>query len=673
VRPRASERGHTLPLSCLARARDRNLSPVVPLEQRELAIERRSSTRGARDDGPPPAQVARAKPPDMAGTLAVVDAPAAPLGGARRLRGLPRPVLALVIVLALAAALIGVDSATAAGRIRHGVKVGPVDLSGLTPAAAAVRLQAAAGAIQALPIEVAAGSASTSLARGEAGVELDVAATVAAAMAVGRHGLVDGNRVVAWARGVEIPWRARVNDARLATLLADLNSRAGHPIREPSLRVGAGDQPTVELVEGSPGTAVDVAAAHAALAAAAASPAGAVIDLPATEARPTVTTEAAETALTQARGLLQSPVTVRVEDQRSQLQPSELAPLIQSKAVDGELRVGLDQKGLDQLLRRKAPFAYTPGRDASFRISGSSVSVVPAVPGRSVQPGPAATALLAVATRGGVDRDIALPVASIQPELTTAKAKALGVTERVSSFTTTFSAADAPRVHNIELIAASMNHKLIMPGGDFSMNAATGERTAAKGYRTAHVIVNGELVDGLGGGVCQAGTTMFNTVLMAGLPVLERRNHSLHISHYPLGRDATLNWPGTDLRFRNDSPYGIYITSSWSTSSLTFALWSTSRNYKVSLSTSAMRNFRSPPTRYEDDPTMPKGTETVEEEGSQGFDVTVFRTVTKDGTVVRRDQFVSNYVPWTRIVRRGTGDAKPPGPLDPPIQPAPGG
>src|SRR6266704_2873148 len=643
VRPRASERGHTLPLSCLARARDRNLSPVVPLEQRELAIERRSSTRGARDDGPPPAQVARAKPPDMAGTLAVVDAPAAPLGGARRLRGLPRPVL------------------------------GHVDLSGLTPAAAAVRLQAAAGAIQALPIEVAAGSASTSLARGEAGVELDVAATVAAAMAVGRHGLVDGNRVVAWARGVEIPWRARVNDARLATLLADLNSRAGHPIREPSLRVGAGDQPTVELVEGSPGTAVDVAAAHAALAAAAASPAGAVIDLPVTGARPTVTTEAAETALTQARGLLQSPVTVRVEDQRSQLQPSELAPLIQSKAVDGELRVGLDQKGLDQLLRRKAPFAYTPGRDASFRISGSSVSVVPAVPGRSVQPGPAATALLAVATRGGVDRDIALPVASIQPELTTAKAKALGVTERVSSFTTTFSAADAPRVHNIELIAASMNHKLIMPGGDFSMNAATGERTAAKGYRTAHVIVNGELVDGLGGGVCQAGTTMFNAVLMAGLPVLERRNHSLHISHYPLGRDATLNWPGTDLRFRNDSPYGIYITSSWSTSSLTFTLWSTSRNYKVSLSTSAMRNFRSPPTRYEDDPTMPKGTETVEEEGSQGFDVTVFRTVTKAGTVVRRDQFVSNYVPWTRIVRRGTGDAKPPGPLDPPIQPAPGG
>jgi vancomycin resistance protein YoaR len=162
-------------------------------------------------------------------------------------------------------------------------------------------------------------------------------------------------------------------------------------------------------------------------------------------------------------------------------------------------------------------------------------------------------------------------------------------------------------------------------------------------------------------------------VLLAGLPVLERRNHSLHISHYPLGRDATLNWPYTDLRFRNDSPYGIYITSSWTTSSLTFTLWSTSRDYKVSLSTSAARNFRSPPTRYEDDPSMPKGTETVEEPGSPGFDVTVFRTVSQNGQVVRRDQFVSNYVPWTRIVRRGTGGVtSPPGPGSPPSTSAPG-
>src|SRR5215470_6038972 len=98
----------------------------------------------------------------------------------RRLRAFPGPVPAIVIVLALAAGLIGVDSAISAGRVRHGVRVGGVELSGLTPAAAAERLRAAAAEIESRPLEVTAGSASTSLSRAEAGVQLDVGATVAA-------------------------------------------------------------------------------------------------------------------------------------------------------------------------------------------------------------------------------------------------------------------------------------------------------------------------------------------------------------------------------------------------------------------------------------------------------------------------------------------------------------
>jgi len=547
------------------------------------------------------------------------------------------------------------------------VRVAGIDLSGLGPATAALRLRNAASQLQARPIEVTAGRASTSLTRAAAGLELDVPATVAAAMAVGRQGIADRDRLRTWAGGVELPWRVRVDDAKLSRLLADLDSRAGNAGREPSLRVRGGVHPTVELVRGSAGTGVAEAAARAALTAAAGRLDDAAIDLPVTQRQPSVTPEVAAEALERARALLGAPVTVKVQSERSQLSPSELAPLVRSEAADGAMRVSLEQKGLDQLLRRKAPFAYTDPRDATFKVSGSKVSVVPSVAGRSVRPGPASAALVAVATRGGGDREVSLPIAAAQPKLTTAKAKALGVKQRVSSFTTTFSAADAPRVHNIGLIAAAMNHKLVMPNEVFSMNAATGQRTAAKGYRTAHVIVNGELVDGLGGGVCQAGTTMFNSVLLAGLPVVQRRNHSLHISHYPLGRDATLNWPGTDLKFRNDSPYGIFITSNWSSSSLTFTLWSTSRNYKVSLSTSPTRNFRSPPTRYEDDPSMPKGTQEVEEPGSSGFDVTVYRTVSQGGKVVRRDSFVSNYSPWTRIIRRGTGEKQDhPGPLDPP-------
>jgi vancomycin resistance protein YoaR len=574
-------------------------------------------------------------------------------------RDLPFPLLAVALVIAMVVAAFAVDGATSAGRVRRGITVGGFDLSGLTAAAAAARLRTAAGVIQARQLEVRAASASTSLTRAQAGLGLDVDASVADAMAVGRHGLLDRDRLRSWTGGVALPWRTQVDEGRVSRLLNDLDQRIAGNGREPALRVHAGASPTVELVAGRAGSGVDTAAARSTLVKAVAAPAGALVNLPTTERAPSVSPEAANQALITARGLLSAPVTVGAGNQQAQLAPVELAPLVRSKAEGGKLVVGVDQKKLDELLRAKAAFAYTTPRDATFKASGSSVSVIASVAGKGVDPDKAAAAMLAVAGRTGVDRQVALPVVSVQPELTTAKAKALRVTERVSSFTTTFSAADAPRVHNIGLIAAAMNHKLVMPGDVFSMNEATGQRTAAKGYRTAHVIVNGELVDGLGGGVCQAGTTMFNSVLMAGLPVLQRRNHSLHISHYPLGRDATLNWPGTDLKWRNDSPYGIWITSSWSDSSLTFTLWSTSRHYRVSLSTSAMTNFRDPPTKYEDDPTLPKGTETVKEPGSRGFDVTLSRTVTQGGNVVRRDQFVSNYVPWTRIVLRGTGKAGP--------------
>jgi vancomycin resistance protein YoaR len=569
-------------------------------------------------------------------------------------------------VVVLAAGLLAAQELTAAGEVRRGVRVGGVDLSGLSRAAAGDRLRAAAGPVQASPLTLRAGAATMRLPRSRAGVELDVETSVAAAMAVGRGGLFDLHGLTGWFRRVELPWRARVVTARLDRQLAALDRKVGSEVREPTLRIGgasgAGAVP-VEPVAGRPGRAVDPAGAHAALLAAAAAPAGATVELPIGERPPSVAPEAARAAADRAATLLQAPVEVTAGDGRADLRPADLAPLVRTRVAGDELRLRLDPAGLDRLLRRQAGFAYTEPRDARFEPTGADVRIVPGVAGLEVVPGKAAAAVLAAGTAaGGTGRSAALPTTVTQPELTTKEAKGLGVKEVMSTFTTTFNAGDVPRVHNISLIAAAVHGSLVRPGQVFSMNAATGQRTAAKGYRTAHVIQNGEIVDGLGGGVCQAGTTMFNAAFFAGLPVIERRNHSLHISHYPMGRDATLDWPSTDLKFRNDSPYGIYITSRATPSTLTFTFWSTSRGYKVTASTSAASNFRAPSTRYKDDPTLPKGKEVVEESGSSGFDVTVSRTVTKGGSVVRRDSFVSNYVPWVRVVRRGTGPKETPKP-----------
>ena len=582
-----------------------------------------------------------------------------------------RLVLAGGLVVVLAAGLVAAQELSAAGQVRRGVRVGGVDLSGLTRTAAADRLRAAAGSIQAAPLALQAGEATVRVARSKAGVELDVEASVAAAMEVGRGGPLDPARFTGWFARTDLPWTARVASARLERQLAVLDRRVGSEVREPTLRIGGrtltpgatgpgaggtnapAGAVAVEPVAGRPGRTVDRAGAQAALLAAAAAPAGTAVRLPLGERPPSVAPAAAEAAADRAATLLEAPVEVTAGGGQADLRPADLAPLVRTRVAAGELRLALDAAGLDRLLRREARFAYTEPKDARFQPAGSGIRIVPGVAGLEVVPRKAAAAVLAAGT--ATDRSAALPTTVTQPDLTTKEAKALGVKEVMSTFTTTFSSADVPRVHNISLIAAAVHGSLVRPGQVFSMNAATGQRTAAKGYRTAHVIQNGEIVDGLGGGVCQAGTTMFNTAFVAGLPVTQRRNHSLHISHYPMGRDATLNWPGTDLKFRNDSPYGIYITSRATPSTLTFTFWSTSRGYKVTSSTSAASNYRPPPTRYEDDPTLPKGEEVVEEAGSSGFDVTVSRTVTRGGTVVRRDSFVSNYSPWVRVVRRGTG------------------
>ena len=98
---------------------------------------------------------------------------------------------------------------------------------------------------------------------------------------------------------------------------------------------------------------------------------------------------------------------------------------------------------------------------------------------------------------------------------------------------------------------------MVAPGATFSFNQATGDRNAAKGFLEAPVIMNGEVETGLGGGVCQVSTTVFNAAFDAGLPITSRTNHALYISHYPLGRDATVDYPDVDLKFVNDTPHCV--------------------------------------------------------------------------------------------------------------------
>ena len=159
------------------------------------------------------------------------------------------------------------------------------------------------------------------------------------------------------------------------------------------------------------------------------------------------------------------------------------------------------------------------------------------------------------------------------------------------------------------------------------------------------MIVGSLLLPSIGGGVCQTATTLFNNAWELGLPIVERYNHSFYISHYPMGRDATVSWGGPDFAFKNDLKTGILIKTSYTNSTLTFSFWGTKANRKVVSVTGPQSNWRSPETTYALDPYAPRGSvRTVAGSNQMGFDVTVSRTVRQGGKVLRRDSVTSTYI-----------------------------
>jgi vancomycin resistance protein YoaR len=174
------------------------------------------------------------------------------------------------------------------------------------------------------------------------------------------------------------------------------------------------------------------------------------------------------------------------------------------------------------------------------------------------------------------------------------------------------------------------------------------------------MIVGSLLLPAVGGGVCQTATTLFNNAFELGLPIEERHNHSFYISHYPMGRDATVSWGGPDFKFRNDMAHGLLIKASYTDSTLTFSFYGTDEGRSVSASTGPQENFQEPRLTYALDPAAPSGSVRVERGSHQsGFDVTVYRTVTRDGAVLRSDSFTSTYIPVGDTAIYGPGRAIP--------------
>jgi len=201
------------------------------------------------------------------------------------------------------------------------------------------------------------------------------------------------------------------------------------------------------------------------------------------------------------------------------------------------------------------------------------------------------------------------------------------------------------RIHNVQLMANYIDGTVIEPGETFSFNDRVGPRTVERGFREGQMIIGSLLLPSIGGGVCQTATTLFNNAFELGLPIVERHNHSFYISHYPMGRDATVSWGGPDFVFKNDLKTGILIKTRYTSTTLTFSFYGTDPGRRVVASTGERTNWRAPQTTYALDPYAPRGSvRTVAGSNQSGFDVTVTRKVFERGELVRQDATTSNYI-----------------------------
>lgn len=579
-----------------------------------------------------------------------------------------KPAIALVCLLVLLGGWMGSAAVASSGEVLGGVVVAGVEVSGLQATQLMQRLAPAARAFAARPMTLAAGSRTWTRTPESMGITVDLRRSALSALRVGRTSTFAWMLYWLGSPDRKLQWVPKIDEAGLKASLAELEKLVKVEASNGDFTVNGAQ---VKVTPPRQGTALETAAARKVLIKAAMNPpAGDRLALPVKRSAPQVRQEQLDRVKRQAEAILRDPVEFVFKSRTFRIAADRIAPALKlagPAAGASSPVLAVDPVVLKNQIIAAAPFVETKPIDARLTVTADKISRLPSVDGETIETSQAAADLIGLAA--GQRRPIQLKVVPQPAAFTTADASNLGINGRISSFTTAFDSRNAPRVSNIDRMAQAINGKVLRPGETFSLNGATGARTLANGYQEAGVLVDGELVPGIGGGVCQVATTLFNAVYEAGLQVIERGNHSLYISKYPKGRDAMVNFGVQDLRFKNDTPYGLLLQARVSAKDLTVSIYSSPLGRTFTETTSPETNPRVPPVKYVDDPLLPKGSEVVTAPGIAGFDVTVVRKVMQGDKLLRTDTFVSKYAPWKRIIKRGVGPASLPAPA--PAGPAP--
>ncbi len=486
-----------------------------------------------------------------------------------------RAALVLCAVIVALAPIAGWIASTSArgDRAPENLNVAGQAVGGDTRADLTQVVDSLATAYAALPVTVVAGDVTVSSTAGALGLSVDEPATVKAVMDHGESGFA-GARFFHWVwsyvsdSDVEPP--VGVDDA-VATAEVNrlLAGKTGGPV-EPSFAQEGGK---LVAVAGHPGLGIETPDVVAGLHSLRYSKKDMKVEVASHTVQPKYSVDDAQKLVDEANELTSQPIEVKAGEMTTSLDVPTLRSLLVGKAGADGLTVGLDPTVTNDALAKQLAAAATPPQDASISIVNGVPTPAPGHPGAKCCATSAPDVLFA-ALHARPSGPVDLPLEEVPPALSTDQLNALGLKEVVATFTTKHKAGEA-RVTNIHRIADLVRGTIIRPGEVFSINQLVGQRTEEKGFVFAPAIAEGVHEDEVGGGVSQFATTLFNASFFAGLDFVQYQSHSLYISRYPYGREATLGWPGPDLQIRNTTPYGILIWPSYTNSSLTVTLFST--------------------------------------------------------------------------------------------------
>jgi vancomycin resistance protein YoaR len=566
-----------------------------------------------------------------------------------------------------------------AGRVFPGVSVAGVDLSGLTPSEAALKLNQTLSYPVSGSILFRDGEKAWVASPAELGMVFDPSSSAMSAYRLGRSGgLFESlsGQVRARANGMYVQ-PVIIFDQRVAyQYLRQIGLQIDQPVLEAGLSL---EGTNVVATPGQIGRELKIDATLVYLGAQLQTFSDGEVPLVIQEIQPQIIDVSAQAEV--ARQILSQPLTLTVPNAGAAnpgpfvYDVQVLANMLGVQRTQDGVQVILNTNGLTEMLQPVKSRTDRPAKNAKFIFNDDTRQLdlmEESQTGLVVDVEASVNAINEALLRG--EHTVSLVVVEDQPQIaSTATGAELGITELLWSETSYFYGSSTERIQNIQAASERFHGVFVAPGATFSMGETMGDVSLENGFAEALIIYGGRTIKGVGGGVCQVSTTLFRTAFFSGFPIVERYSHAYRVSYYEMiasgsvdprlaGLDATVYFPLVDFKFKNDSPYWILMETyvNVNARTLTWKFYSTKDGRSMTWDTTGPVNVVSaPPPLFEENLELKKNDMKQVDWAANGADVTVTRTVYQNGNVLFQDRIVTHYEPWRAVCEYGPDSKNP--------------